>query len=92
MLSTEMLLGPQTSSLFFRASSCKINSINVCVLPVPGGPWMSATSRDARANLMASFCELLSVGSIQVGLSMEERSAGTGVGVVRPKRTRMKGV
>lgn len=31
-----------------------MSSMSVWVLPVPGGPWMSAISGEAMANLMAS--------------------------------------
>jgi len=62
--------------------------MRVCVLPVPGGPWMSATSADPKANLMASFWESLSVGSFQVGSG----TCCTGEEEVRLNNVRMKGV
>ena len=36
-------------TLLPRATSCRISSTTAVVLPVPGGPWMSATSLAARA-------------------------------------------
>jgi len=49
-----MLDGPHTSIRRSFLSSCRISSISVCVLPVPGGPCIRAISRDAIANLIAS--------------------------------------
>ena len=54
---------------------------------------MSATSRDASAKRMASFWESFRVGSNHSILPTSEslgRSAGTGEGLDRPNKTRMK--
>lgn len=54
---------------------------------------MSATSRDARAKRMASFCESLRDGSIHSSLPSSPsaaRSTGMGDGLDNPKSTRMK--
>lgn len=74
--------------------------MSVCVLPVyerqyhgeshdgvptPGGPWISATSLDASANSIASFCESFRLGSIHSGV--EVGPVDTGVGDDNPNRT-----
>ena len=72
--------------------------MRVWVFPVPGGPWIKAISGDAKANFMACFWEGLRLGVCQViGSGPRARpravsSVGTGVGVARPKRMRMKGL
>ena len=50
-LSTAWLLGAQASTVSPRATAWRMNSTTVVVLPVPGGPWMIATSFAARANV-----------------------------------------
>jgi len=49
-----MLDGPHTNIRRSFLSSCRMSSMSVCVLPVPGGPCIRAISREAIANLTAS--------------------------------------
>src|SRR5215469_18672446 len=97
MLSTLIFDGPQTSNRRFCFRNCKMSSMRVCVLPVPGGPWMRATSFEARANLTATFWDSFKLGSFhsivprQLPLSGSSRFVGTGVGEDKPKRTRING-
>jgi hypothetical protein len=90
MLSTEMLDGPQTRTRRLRFSICKISSISVWVLPVPGGPCIKATSGEASAKRIASFWESFKDGSINSKSLAEDRSGGDGE--ERPNSTRMSGV
>lgn len=64
--------------------------MRVWVLPVPGGPWMSAISGAERAKWMADFWEGLRSGVSQVVGVVDDD--GIGVGGVWPKRMRMRGV
>lgn len=64
--------------------------MRVCVLPVPGGPWIRATSGEARAKRIASFCESLSDGSKNSRFLMEDRSGVNGE--ERLNRTLISGV
>lgn len=49
MLSTAIFEGAHASTLdFYNSTVWRINSTTVVVLPVPGGPWIMATSVDAR--------------------------------------------
>lgn len=63
-------LGSDTSSasVSFRRGNRRMRgggrtSTSVCVLPVPGGPWMQATSSMLSTKRTASCCEALSVSS-----------------------------
>lgn len=49
-----------TRCLYFR-HSCFIISISVVVLPVPGGPWIIASSFCRNVNSMADICDLSSL-------------------------------
>ena len=60
MLSTARLLGAQAKTLRPRRIAWRMTSTTVVVLPVPGGPWISPTSRAERANCTASSCTSLS--------------------------------
>ena len=76
--------------------------MRVCVLPVPGGPWMRAISRDASAKRMADFWDSLrdgvshSMSSAEVVARISAGGVGseraTGVGDERPNATRVNGV
>ena len=46
-------------------TACRITSTTVVVLPVPGGPWITATSCWASANFTASCCDASSPVLIQ---------------------------
>ena len=63
MLSTARLLGAQASTLRPRRTAWRITSTTAVVLPVPGGPWIRATSRAERANCTASRCTALRLAS-----------------------------
>lgn len=54
----------------------------------PGGPWINATSREAIANLMASFCESFRLGSIHSVFSISSVLSWTGDGDDKPNNTR----
>jgi hypothetical protein len=60
--------------------------MSVCVLPVPGGPWIREISRDARACWIAAFCEGLSV-SLVYSIGASRSDGETGVGEEWLKRT-----
>lgn len=90
MLSTEMLEGPQTRMREPREMSWRISSMSVCVLPVPGGPWIREISREASACWIAACWEGLRESLVY--LKGAERSEGEiGVGVAWLKRTWVKG-
>lgn len=89
ILSTDRFDAPQTSSrcgLGF-AGETEVNwrmiSIRVCVLPVPGGPCMHATSGASKVNLTAVFWLSLSNSSKNV---MPGRGRGF-EGCVMPRST-----
>ena len=50
----ELIISPTFS---FCLTACLIISTTVVVFPVPGGPWMTATSRWERAKVIASCCD-----------------------------------
>ncbi len=50
----DVSLAAHASTLSPRATAWRISSATVVVLPVPGGPWMTATSDVARANSTAA--------------------------------------
>ena len=56
MLSTATLLGAQTRTFSPRLTSSVMISTTTVVLPVPGGPWMSARRGAHRAFVTASRC------------------------------------
>ena len=56
-LSTAMFDAEQHSTLAPRATSCVTYSTVAVVLPVPGGPWMRATSAAESACATASICD-----------------------------------
>ena len=60
MLSTARLLGAQANTFRPRRIAWRMTSTTVVVLPVPGGPWISPTSRADMANCTASSCTVLS--------------------------------
>ncbi|KAH3684238.1 hypothetical protein WICPIJ_004795 [Wickerhamomyces pijperi] len=60
MVSMEILEGPQTRTLSPLSTNCNINSINVYVLPVPGGPWIIDIG-EFNEKFMASFCDVFNL-------------------------------
>ena len=63
-------------------------STSVCVLPVPGGPWINAIWSDSRANRTASFCESFKARSRKISSSVSTVIVGS----VIASRTLSKGI
>mmetsp|Transcript_6504 Transcript_6504/g.24188 ORF Transcript_6504/g.24188 Transcript_6504/m.24188 type:complete len:203 (-) Transcript_6504:50-658(-) len=91
-LSTAMLEAEQTSTLEPRLTSCRMYSTTAVVLPVPGGPWMTATSFAASAKRTAC-CWLASSIWLRKrrGAAAAAEEEEEEVGGASPKRTRTRG-
>lgn len=60
MLSTAIFEGAHAKILdLCKSTDLRMSSTTVVVLPVPGGPWIMATSLEIRHLLIARSCEEL---------------------------------